>query len=94
MSPLPRPIRGFDSKYPRSSIGRTDANGIEGLGRMTGPNCAIMCNLINTHTHIHTQRMTRMTRQECAVMYNLTHTYTHTRSGNGNGGGGERRSAG
>ena len=21
--------------------------------RMTGPDCAVMCNLINTHTHIH-----------------------------------------
>ena len=22
--------------------------------RMTGPDCAVMCNLINTHTYIHT----------------------------------------
>ena len=22
--------------------------------RMTGPDCAVMCNLINTHTHTHT----------------------------------------
>ena len=23
------------------------------MTRMTGPDCAVMCNLINTHTHIH-----------------------------------------
>ena len=62
----------------------------------TGPDCVVMCNLINTHTHTHTQvslippwedqrewhRMTRMTRPDCAVMCNLinTHTHTHTHS--------------
>ena len=44
---------------------------------MTGPDCAVMCNLINTHTHTHTlpwedqcewHRMTRMTGPDCAVM--------------------------
>ena len=24
------------------------------MTRITGPDCAVMCNLINTHTHIHT----------------------------------------
>ena len=24
------------------------------MTRMTGPDCAVMCNLINTHTHAHT----------------------------------------
>ena len=24
------------------------------MTRMTGPDCAVMCNLINTHTHTHT----------------------------------------
>ena len=24
------------------------------MTRMTGPDCAVMCNLINTHTHKHT----------------------------------------
>ena len=24
------------------------------MTRMTGPDCAVMCNLINTHTHIYT----------------------------------------
>ena len=24
------------------------------MTRMTGPDCAVMCNLINTHTHVHT----------------------------------------
>ena len=57
---------------------------------MTRPDCAVMCNLINTHTHTHTHkrewhRMTRMTRPDCAVMCNLinthTHTHTHTHTG-------------
>ena len=26
------------------------------MTRMTGPDCAVMCNLINTHTHTHTHR--------------------------------------
>ena len=25
------------------------------MTRMTGPDCAVMCNVINTHTHTHTQ---------------------------------------
>ena len=52
---------------------------------MTGPDCAVICNLINTHTHTHiwedqreSHRMTRMTRPDCAVMCNLINTHTHT----------------
>ena len=26
------------------------------MTRMTGPDCAVMCNLINTHTHTHTHK--------------------------------------
>ena len=26
------------------------------MTRMSGPDCAVMCNLINTHTHTHTYR--------------------------------------
>ena len=63
------------------------------MTRMTGPDCVVMCNLINTHTHTHTQqvslippwedqrewhRMTRMTGPHCAVMCNLINTHTHT----------------
>ena len=33
------------------------------MTRMTGPDCAVMCNLINTHTHTH----------------KYTHTHTHTK---------------
>ena len=29
------------------------------MTRMTRPDCAVMCNLINTHTHTHTQRAPR-----------------------------------
>ena len=59
------------------------------MTRMTRPDCAVMCNLINTHTHTHTHtwedqcewhRMTRMTGgPDCAVMCNLINTHTHTR---------------
>ena len=27
--------------------------------RMKGPDCAVMCNIINTHTHTHTQAESR-----------------------------------
>ena len=62
------------------------------MTRMTRPDCAVMCNLINTHTHTHTHpwedqrewhRMTRMTRLDCAVMCNLINTHTHTHTQNG-----------
>ena len=53
------------------------------MTRMTGPDCAVMCNFINTHTHTHEDQrewhiMTRMTRPDCAVMCNLINTHTHT----------------
>ena len=54
------------------------------MTRMTGPDCAVMCNLINTHKYTHTQdqfewhRMTRMTRPDRAViMCNSINTHTH-----------------
>ena len=34
------------------------------MTRMTGPDCAVMCNLINTHTHTHTERDNREIREE------------------------------
>ena len=56
--------------------------------RMTGPDCAVMCNVINIHTHKHTHtpwedqcewhRMTRMTGPDCAVMCNLINTHNST----------------
>ena len=58
------------------------------MTRMTRPDCAVMCNLINIHTYIlpswedqrKWHRMTRMTRPDCAVMCNLItiRTYIHT----------------
>ena len=54
------------------------------MTRMTGPDCAVMCNLINTHTHTHTHLgrinvsgITRMTGPDCAVMCNLINTHIH-----------------
>ena len=50
------------------------------MTRMTGPDCAVMCNSINTYIHIHTigiidqsewHRMTRMTGPDCV------HTVPH-----------------
>ena len=34
------------------------------MTRMTGPDCVVMCNLINTHTHTHTHTHTRGSREE------------------------------
>ena len=59
------------------------------MTRMTRPDCAVMCNLINTYIHTllppwedqrEWHRMTRMTRPDCAVMCNLIniHTYINT----------------
>ena len=59
------------------------------MTRMTGPDCAVMCNFINIHTYIHVSlippredqcewhRMTRMTGPDCVVMCNLINTYIH-----------------
>ena len=63
------------------------------MTRMTGPDCAVMCNLINIHTYIRTyihtyihtfwedqrewHRMTSMTRPDCAVMCNLINIHTY-----------------
>ena len=60
------------------------------MTRMTGTDCAVMCNLINTHTHTQVSlippwedqyewhRMTRMTGPDYAVVCNLINTHTHT----------------
>ena len=57
------------------------------MTRMTGPDCADMCNLINTDRHTLIPNwddqcewhiMTRMTGPDCAVMCNLVNTHTHT----------------
>ena len=58
---------------------------------MTGPDCSVMYNLINTHTHAHSKYhrsplgricqfewhiMTRRTGPDCAVICNLINTHT------------------
>ena len=51
------------------------------MTRMTGPDCVVMCNLINTyiHTYIHTNIHTYiLTGPDCVVMCNLINTYIHT----------------
>ena len=48
------------------------------MAKMTGSDCAVMCKLINIHTHLHPwHRMTRMTGLDCAVVCNLINTHTH-----------------
>ena len=61
------------------------------MTRMTGQDCAVMRNLVNTHTHTHTgqdqcerHRMTWMTGPDCAVMCNLINVYTHKHTHNTN----------
>ena len=54
------------------------------MTRMTGPDCAVMCNLIPPwEDQCEWHRMTRMTRPDCVVMCNLinTHTHTHDKAG-------------
>ena len=58
------------------------------MTRMTGPDCAVICNLINIHTYIHISplgrinasvidRMTRTTAPDCAVVCNLINIHTY-----------------
>ena len=55
------------------------------MTKMTGPDCAVMCNLINTHTHTHTHthRITRMAGPDCVVMCNLINTRPHAHTQHG-----------
>ena len=46
------------------------------MTKMTGPNCAVMCSLINTQTH--TQTHTQTQTQTQATRHTHTHTHTHT----------------
>ena len=64
------------------------------MTRMTGPDCAVMCNLINTHTHTHTHTQTYTLShthwQYNKYTYSLTHTHSSgngNRNGNGDGNG-------
>ena len=38
------------------------------MTRMTGPDCAVMCNFINTHTHTHTHTYNRGAGGVCVGM--------------------------
>ena len=48
-SPLSRLIRGFRNKYLSLIPPREDQCEWHRMTRMTGPDCAVMCNLINIH---------------------------------------------
>ena len=74
VSPLSRLIRGFRNKYQISLISPwEDQCKWHRMTRMIGPDCEVMCNLINTHTHMHT-------------IITLTHTaVTVTGAGKGTG---------
>ena len=37
------------------------------MTRMTGPDCVVMCNLINTHTHTHTHLQDLQTQESAAT---------------------------
>ena len=39
------------------------------MTRMTGPDCVVMCNLINTHTHTHTKKITTIRLVEVQLQY-------------------------
>ena len=51
------------------------------MTRMTGPDCAVMCNLINTHTHnTHTHTNTHTDYRAGLRGYVQFDKYTHTRA--------------
>ena len=50
------------------------------MTRMTGPDCAVMCDLINTHTHTHTTHTCKNPQNSC-----------RRRAGNGGDTGGKRK---
>ena len=41
------------------------------MTRMTGPDCVVMCNLINTHTHTHTHTSNLYTREPPKLLFAL-----------------------
>ena len=43
------------NKYKYTHTHKQDQCEWHRMTRMTGPDCAVMCNLKNTHTHTHTQ---------------------------------------
>ena len=43
------------------------------MTRMTRPDCAVMCNLINTHTHTHTQTLQMLSLNAHLVFVDLLH---------------------
>ena len=49
------------------------------MTRMTGPDFAVMCNLINTQRERGRERMNRMTGPDCPVMCNLRNTHACAR---------------
>ena len=44
------------------------------MTRMTGPDCAVMCNLINIHTYIHTYILSHVSVPESYDSSTLMHT--------------------
>ena len=51
-----------------------DQRGWHRMTRMTRPDCAVMCNLINTHTHTHThihteQSIHKLNNTQCTIKY-------------------------
>ena len=59
VSPLSRLVRGFRNKYHCSPLAWEDQREWHIMTRMTGPDCAVMSNLINAHTHTHTHTHTK-----------------------------------
>ena len=41
------------------------------MTRMTGPDCAVMCNLINIHIHTHNKKELRLRESKIDELYRL-----------------------
>ena len=55
------------------------------MTRMTGPDCVVMCNLININTYIHTYMHTYIHTYIHIYIHTFIHTYIHTYVGGAQG---------
>ena len=53
---------GDENTHTHTHTPREDQCEWHRMTRMTGPDCVVMCNLINTHTHTHTHTHTPLSR--------------------------------
>ena len=55
------------------------------MSRMTGPDCAVMCNLINTHTHTQKKKQPVVTGYKNTIRKERTYDVVSIQRESGNG---------